>query len=333
MSLTEGMFYQKLDRDRVECVLCPHHCKLKNRQKGICRVRINQDGTLYATNFGEITSLAMDPIEKKPLYHFYPGSNILSVGSFGCNLNCSFCQNYSIAHGTPPTEHLEPDELVALTHRNIIYGSIGLAFTYNEPSIWYEYIMAVAPLLHEKGLKTVLVTNGYLETEPLYKLLPFVDACNIDVKAFNDRFYPEMCKGRIDFVKKTVEKAVAQTHVEVTNLIIPGKNDSEAEIKELAKWLAALDKNTVLHLSRYHPAYKLDLPSTPLATMHRAFSVAKEHLNFVYVGNVPGETNDTSCLACGQVLIQRDGYQVTVKGIECGKCSQCGSELDYIVGI
>jgi pyruvate formate lyase activating enzyme len=274
----------------------------------------------------------MDPIEKKPLYHFYPGSLILSVGSFGCNLNCSFCQNYSIAHGTPPTEYLDPGELAELTRRNKIQGSIGLAFTYNEPSIWYEYIMAVAPVLRDYGLKNILVTNGYIEAEPFQKLLPYLDACNIDVKAFNHRFYPEMCKGRIEYVKKTVERAIATTHVEITTLIIPGKNDAVDEIRGLAKWLAGLDKNVVLHLSRYHPAYKLELPPTPVETMLRSYSTAREFLNFVYLGNLPGENNQTNCLICGQELIHRDGYRVTITGTEKGKCINCNNGVDYIIG-
>ncbi len=332
MAELEAMYYEKMDNGVVRCVLCPHHCRLKNEQVGLCRVRSNRAGVLFTYNYGEVSSLALDPIEKKPLFHFYPGSCILSAGSFGCNLACSFCQNYSIAHGVPPTHYLEPENLAELTHNSCEDGSIGLAFTYNEPSIWYEYIWATAPRLKEKGLKTVLVTNGYLEKEPLQRLLPYIDACNIDVKAFNEQFYPELCQGKLQAVKATVENVIGKIHVEITTLIIPGKNDGEREIRELSRWLASLDPNIVLHLSRYHPAYKLDLPPTPEATMIRARDIAREHLEFVYTGNLAGEENNTYCRNCGHLLIQRNAYNVQIIGIKDGLCSSCHSKLIYIKG-
>ncbi len=333
MAQIEALFYEKNDEEVVRCCLCPHHCRLKDQAAGLCRVRSNQAGTLFTANYGEISSLALDPIEKKPLYHFYPGSFILSAGSVGCNLACSFCQNYGIAHGTPSTHYLEPEDLVQIAINARDEGSIGLAFTYNEPSIWYEYILAAAPRLKDQGLKTVLVTNGYIEKEPLQRLLPFIDACNIDVKAFNNQFYPQLCQGRLQPVKATVENLVGKIHVEVTTLLIPGQNDAEPEIRELSRWLAGLDPNIVLHLSRYHPAYKLNLPPTPEVTMLRAQEIAKEHLNFVFAGNLGRADNHTYCLNCGHPLIQRNVYQVEISGIADGRCNSCQVKPTYIQGI
>jgi pyruvate formate lyase activating enzyme len=333
MAEHEAMYYDKMDKGVVRCVLCPHHCRLTDGQVGLCRVRTNCAGILFTSNYGEITSLALDPIEKKPLFHFYPGSCILSAGSFGCNLACSFCQNYGVAHGKPPTHYLEPESLAELTCNSSDDGSIGLAFTYNEPSIWYEYILATAPRLKEQGLKTVLVTNGYLEKKPLEKLLPHIDACNIDVKAFNQQFYTEFCQGKLQAVKETVENMIGKIHVEITTLLIPGKNNGEREITELSRWLASLDPNIVLHLSRYHPAYKLDLPPTPNATIIRSQQIAREYLNFVYTGNLSGEENNTYCRHCGHLLIERNAYHVKISGIEGGLCTSCHVKPTYIKGI
>lgn len=282
-------YFTKEESGRIRCQLCPQQCFLKEGQTGLCRVRVNQEGELLALNYGEVSSLALDPIEKKPLYHFFPGSMILSAGTWGCNLACPFCQNFSIAHQKPATRFFAPEELLelAVAYRN--QGSIGLAFTYNEPAMWHEYIMDLAPLLQAQGLKVVLVSNGYIESQPLQDLLPWVDAMNIDIKAFNDQFYQRLCKARLDKVKNNVETAMKKAHVEITTLLIPGENDGEDEIRNLARWLASLNPDTVLHLSRYFPAYKMELPPTPLNTLRRARDIAREHLKHVYLGNVPGE--------------------------------------------
>jgi pyruvate formate lyase activating enzyme len=331
LSEREALFYERIDNDKVQCLLCPHNCKLNEGRTGLCRVRTNRKGGLVTSNYGEVSSLALDPIEKKPLFHFFPGQKILSAGTFGCNLACSFCQNYSIAQETPHTEFMEPEAVADLALKVRGQGSIGVAFTYNEPSIWYEYILDTARLLQAEKLKTVLVTNGYMADEPLQGLLTYIDAVNIDVKAFTEDFYRTMCKGSLKPVKAAVEALAGQVHIEVTTLVIPGLNDNEREIQELSQWLAALDPHIVLHLSRYHPTYKLDLPPTPAATIKRAQEKAREYLHFVYTGNLPGEENNTLCLNCGCTLIRRNVYRIDSSGIKNGRCSCCNTRIQYIV--
>jgi len=333
MSEIEAAYYEKIEDSYVRCQLCPHHCRLKEGQTGLCRVRKNNDGVLVTTNYGEISSIALDPVEKKPLFHYHPGESILSVGTFGCNFECLFCQNYSIAHGTPASHYTKPESLVKIAEEARKNGSIGVAFTYNEPSVWYEYIADVAPMLKEKGLKTVLVSNGYLEKAPLQKLLPFIDAANIDVKAFNEDFYRQICRGSLQPVLRTVENLVGKAHVEVTTLLIPGKNDSSNEIKELCKWLAEIDKNIPLHLNRYHPSYKMnDILPTPAEVLYKAREIAHKYLNFVYIGNLAGEDNNTCCPDCGNVLIRRNYFRVEICGIKDKRCSNCGKAIDFIMG-
>jgi pyruvate formate lyase activating enzyme len=287
---------------------------------------------LYSLNYGQLTSLALDPIEKKPLYHFYPGSLIVSAGTFGCNLACSFCQNHAIAHQEPETQWLSPQDLLLIAQRYRPQGSVGVAFTYNEPSIWFEYVRDCAELMQAHDQQVVLVTNGYIEAEPLEELLPFIGAMNIDVKAFRDDFYRKLCKASLAEVKERVEQAAQETHVEVTTLIIPGENDFLEEIEALAAWLASIDETIPLHLSRYHPAYRFDRPSTPEKTMLAAKERAQQHLKFVYLGNIAAGNNQTHCLACGQLLVDRSGYQTRLAGLQNGRCQECGSEVPYVIG-
>lgn len=314
----------------------PHHCRIHEGRTGLCGVRQNRGGRLYALNYAEVVSIALDPIEKKPLYHFYPGTSILSAGTFGCNLFCPFCQNYSLARGTgseyprPQTLPISGDRLTQEAVKARPDGSIGCAFTYNEPTIWYEYIKETADKLKNHGQKVVLVSNGYIENQPLRELLPYIDAMNIDVKAFSEAFYHNHCRGKLAAVMQSVETAMQKVHVEITTLLIPGENDSRQEISQLAKWLASLDKNMVLHLSHYHPAYRFDIEPTPLRNMQAARDEALKHLNFVYLGNI-GRENDTLCLNCGKVLIERQGYYTRICGIKAGQCEYCHSPVDYIV--
>ncbi|NLT93929.1 MAG: AmmeMemoRadiSam system radical SAM enzyme [Clostridia bacterium] len=283
----KAMYWIKKDKDVVQCVLCPHGCVITPGNRGICRVRYNNNGTLESLNYGLCTALALDPIEKKPLYNFYPGSKILSVGTFGCNLKCSFCQNWTIAHGeNPPVYEVTSLELADLAQKHKAEGNIGLAYTYSEPLMWYEFVLETAKEVSNKGLKNVLVSNGYINEEPLQELLPFIDAANIDVKGYNDTFYPKMCKGKLEPVKKTVALLAPHCHVEVTTLVIPGENDKVEEIEELARWLSTVSPEVTLHLTRYFPNYRLNLPPTPRKTLEKAREAALRHLSKVYLGNI-----------------------------------------------
>lgn len=325
MNLRQAMFYEK-DGENTNCFLCPHHCNIKPGQKGLCGVRKNDGGVLFTLNYSEIAAFNLDPIEKKPLYHFYPGSWIVSVGSYGCNLKCTFCQNYSIAHGVPQTTSILPDKLVekALAPKN----NIGLAYTYNEPSIWFEYVYDTAKTAKGKGLKNVLVTNGYIEDEPMEYILPYIDAMNIDVKSFRDEYYKDICKGRLAPVLKTVEKAYKnKCHVEVTTLVVGGLNDSLGELEELGRWLGELGRSIPLHLSRYYPAYKMDRPPTEVEVLVRAREIMQRYLDYVYIGNVAGIDNNTYCPRCGEKIIGRNGYRVEVF-TDNTRCRNCGREME-----
>lgn len=326
--MKEAMFYNKLDGNKVLCFLCPHHCNIKDGARGACMVRKNENGTLYTMNYNRLAALAIDPIEKKPLYHFFPGSSILSAGTIGCNLKCSFCQNYHIAQTEAKTEGITTKGLldIALSEK----GNLGIAYTYNEPAIWFEFVYETARLAKEEGLKNVLVTNGFISEEPLKKLLPFVDAMNIDVKGFTEKYYMEVCKGLLEPVKRTVELAADKCHIEITTLVVTDLNDSIEEIGELSSWLSSINKNTPLHLSRYFPNYKLSNNPTPISTLMAAKDEAEKHLNYVYVGNVSGQDNNTHCPNCKSTLIKRDNY-ISMEGLCNGKCSHCGYEIPVIL--
>lgn len=273
----------------VTCTLCPHRCRLAPGEEGFCRTRANREGRLISLSYGRFVSLALDPIEKKPLYHFYPGSFILSLGSFGCNLRCPFCQNHEISQagaGDLPARLLSPEELTELSLRLKSEGNIGVAFTYNEPLLNYEYLLEAAPILGGRGAKVVLVTNGQLAEAPFRKLLPHIDALNIDLKAFRQDFY-DWLGGDLATVKQNIAAAVeAGVHVEVTTLVIPGKNDNPDEMEAEARWLAGLSPELPLHLSRYFPRYRLSLPPTPAETLQRLKKIARTHLKYVHLGNI-----------------------------------------------
>lgn len=270
------------------CELCFHHCDLSEGQTGFCRARACQGGAIVPLNYGKVTSLALDPIEKKPLRRFHPGSRILSVGSFGCNLRCPFCQNHEISmsgDGELEMAEVSPEALADKALELRPYGNIGVAYTYNEPLIGYEYVQDCAALVHERGMVNVLVTNGTVEEAPWRELLPLIDAVNIDLKGFTPKWYQRL-GGDLETVKRSISLAAEQCHVEVTTLLIPGENDSEEEIRSLAQWLASVDQNIPLHLSRFFPRYRMtDRPPTPVERVYRLADVAREHLPFVYTGN------------------------------------------------
>ena len=319
----KAAYFTKLDNGKVECQLCPLACKLDDGEAGICRSRFASDGELLTSNFGELVTLAVDPIEKKPLYHFYPGSKILSTGPNCCNLGCRHCQNWSISQQTTRTQYVAPEELVAMTVRD---GSIGVAFTYTEPMIWYEYIMATAPLLKKAGLKVVLVTNGFINPEPLEDLIKVSDAMNIDLKSINPAFYKKICKGRLEPVKESIQRvAQSDCHLEITNLIIPGKNDAVDELEQLFEFIESISPEIPLHLSAYHPSYEMTAPATSVATLIQAREMALKRLKFVYIGNVRVDgASDTKCPECGEMLITRASHPPQITSLKKGRCTSCG---------
>lgn len=326
---TESRFFRSLPGGKVACILCPQACVLQEGEKGVCRVRQVEEGRLFLRNYGQVSAVALDPIEKKPLYHFYPGSLILSVGTIGCNLSCRFCQNWEIAHTDAETRYIPPEDLVHLGLRARERGSIGLAYTYSEPLVWYEYVLDTARLAKEEGLKNVLVTNGYINPGPLRELLPYIDAVNLDIKGWTDEFYHRHCSGRVRPVLETAKIMAEKTHLEVTNLLIPGENDREEEVKELVGFLAALNPAIPLHFSRYFPNYRMTLPPTPVSTLKRALGIAKERLYYVYLGNI-GEENDTECPECGEVWVERTGFSARITGVRDGKCVRCGRKAEIV---
>lgn len=321
--LKEASHYEKLATGEVKCRLCPHNCRIKPGKTGLCRVRFNHNGVLITRNFGAVTSIALDPVEKKPLYHYFPGRTILSLGSFGCNLACVFCQNYSIAHQEPAFRQANPKDVAELAVKCLSQNSIGVAYTYNEPIVWYEFILKTAPLVKKANLKNVLVTNGFINQKPLVQLLPYIDAMNIDLKSFDPHFYLKMVRGRLEPVKKTIEIAAERIHIEVTTLLVTDSNDNPEEIYSLSRWLAKISPDLPLHLSRYHPAYRFYRPPTDEGRMLACQKAALSNLKYVYLGNLAGRDNNTYCSYCGSLLVERKGYQVTVHNLRQGQCVVC----------
>ena len=290
----ESSFLENED-DKIRCLLCPHRCLIKEGQSSRCLSRKNIGGKLYSLNYGKVLGAALDPIEKKPLYRFYPSSYIFSVGTFGCNFDCLFCQNHSLVHSVPIEEKTEkkpnnyrdevsPEELIGAVLKT---PSIGIAFTYNEPTVWYEYIKDVLPLAKEKDLKTVLVTNGFIEEEPLQGILPMVDAMNIDLKSFSPQFYTKVCKGKIEPVINTIKKAASEIHLEVTCLVIEGYNSGDNEMEALSQMLSKIRPDIPLHISAFYPAYKMrdKVPTRP-ETIRHLCKTAQRNLKYVYPGNI-----------------------------------------------
>jgi pyruvate formate lyase activating enzyme len=328
----EAKYGTRLDDGRVQCGLCPKLCTMKEGQVGFCRTRTNEGGRLLTVIYAEVTGCHVDPIEKKPLYHYHPGRPILSLGTKGCNFGCLFCQNWQIAQrADAPSQRLMPDEAVRAAVR---YDSFGIAYTYTEPLIWFEYVLDTAVLAHEQGLENVLVTNGFICEAPLDELMPHVDAANIDVKSFDPEFYRRMCKGELAPVLRTVERVRAHWHVELTHLVVPYKDEAAIldDVRRMRDWVAdTLGADTPLHFSRYFPHHKLELPATSEALLMQAREIALERLEFVYIGNVLTDVGaDTRCPGCGALLIERLGYRTVVRGLRNGRCEACGRRINVV---
>jgi pyruvate formate lyase activating enzyme len=332
----EALYSESRGNGRVQCLFCPHGCLIDEGQQGVCHVRENRSGVLYSMNYARVSALHLDPVEKKPLYHFFPGKQILSVGSVGCNLDCSFCQNCEISNwkgkGFEGLQNLSAEELVKKAQQ--ITGNIGIAYTYNEPVVFFEYMLETAWLAQSAGLQNVMVSNGYLLEKPLDDLLKCIHAFNIDLKAFRSSFYIKHTGAGVKPVLKTLENIKASDrYLEITNLLIPGLNDSPEELREMVKWISKeLGQATVLHLSRYFPRHRMSLPPTPQETLKRMYMIAKEYLHHVYLGNIESGTgNDTRCPECDLLLIHRIGYQVSTPGLSPqGTCNSCGHPLAIV---
>ncbi|MFP4458046.1 MAG: AmmeMemoRadiSam system radical SAM enzyme [Candidatus Zixiibacteriota bacterium] len=320
----QARYYIKLENDKIRCNLCPHRCKIPEGKRGICYSRFVEDGSLFTDNYGEIIALNIDPIEKKPLYHFHPGKDILSTGPNGCNFSCKFCQNWQISRQKSKTKYLPPEELVKLS-----LDTLGIAYTYTEPTIWFEYMLDVAKMAKDKGQKNVMITNGFIQPEPFDELLDYIDAINIDLKSFDEDFYRKFCGGRRKPVLESIRQANEKAHVEITNLVITDLNDSRDNFIKMIDFIADVDDNIPFHISRYYPAYELKNEATAVETIREFVDLARERLNYVYAGNVQIDIgNDTKCPNCGNLLIKRTGYSTTAPGIKDGKCNECEREFD-----
>jgi pyruvate formate lyase activating enzyme len=325
--------FLKKEDNLVKCLLCPHTCSIPESKAGICRVRVNKHGNLYSLNYGKITAFNVDPIEKKPLYHFLPGSDILSLGTYGCNLHCDFCQNWQIAHQADTGRDISPKEVKEIALKYYVnQKSVGVAYTYSEPGMWYEFIMDTASLIKQNNMVNVLITNGYLNPKPFRELIKEMHAVNIDVKGFTDTFYKKAVKGSL---KPVLDNCIItkemNCHLEITTLIIPGLNDDQNEITALAKWIASLDDTIPLHLSRYYPNYKMSVRATPLDILEKAYQIASEHLKYVYIGNAPElNKSNTTCPECGEIIIRRSYYNIEKYFMD-GKCNRCGKNLSNII--
>ncbi len=329
--LKEAQFYEKLENGAVQCNLCPNYCRLPEGITGVCGVRQNIDGTLYTLVYNRPVSINIDPIEKKPLYHFYPGSNILSLATAGCNLRCNFCQNWTISQSKPDdvrAYEFTPEKIVETAK---LYDCESIAFTYTEPTIFYEYMYDIAKCAHEQGLKTVWVTCGYINEEPLRKLIPYLDAANIDLKGYSEDFYSTYTTGFLEPVLRTIEICKEEgLYFEITNLVIPDANDDPEMIRDMCVWIREeIGDEYPLHFSRFFPNYKLtNRPATPIKTLEMAYDIAvEESLKYVYIGNVGYIAEDTFCPSCGKKVIDRSGYILKEENIINGRCKFCGYKI------
>lgn len=327
-----AMHYKKLEALRVECQLCPRRCQVADQERGYCGVRENRGGEYVTLVHSRVCSHHADPIEKKPLFHFLPGTTAFSIATAGCNMECKFCQNWNISQFRPeqvPSAYLPPEKLVEACRSS---ESKSLAFTYSEPVIFYEYMFDAAKEAKARGILPVMISNGFIEPEPMRQLAPHLSAVKVDLKAFTEKFYDEVCSGHLEPVLKTlVLLKELGTWLEIVVLIVPTLNDSAEEIKSMTAWVAEkLGPDVPVHFTRYHPTYKIkNLPPTPLDTLDRAYRIARQQgLHFVYLGNVPGhQAESTYCPGCGETLIGRYGFHILKMTIQEGKCSKCGRAI------
>ena len=330
--LKEALFYQKLDNKIVQCHICPRNCVIPPGKRGFCGVRENRNGALYALSYGKLVAVHIDPIEKKPLFHFLPSTTAFSLATAGCNLKCKFCQNWEISQGLPEEidyNYIEPADLVRKVKES---GSPTIAYTYTEPTIFYEYMLETAKLAKEQGIKNIMHSNGYINAEPLRQLAKYLDAANIDLKGFTNDFYAQLSEGTLEPVLNSLKILKQEgVHLEITNLILPGYNDDAETIRRMCLWIKEnLGEDTPLHFSRFFPLYKLlSLSPTPVETLEKARQIALDcGLQYVYIGNLAGHpAENTYCPKCKKAVIERRGYFILQNNIENGKCKFCGEKI------
>ena len=327
----DAEYWDRREDGRASCRLCPHHCVIKEGQSGLCNVRGVRGGELKALGYGILSSAHVDPVEKKPLYHFFPGASIFSIGGWGCNFGCVFCQNWAISQKFAESEkRYLPIDIVSQVRAS---DCKLVAYTYNEPLVGFEFVRDCCRLTRQAGYRNVLVTNGYVEEAPAAEMLPLVDALNVDIKSMEDEFYRKQCRGSLDPVLRFCRQAAkAGCHIEITNLVIPTLNDREELFRQLARWIQSeLGPDVPLHLSAYRPEFRSTIPPTPPETLAAASRICREELQYVYLGNVWGmEGQDTCCPGCGNLLLSRRGYTTRRVGVRDGQCRQCGRKADII---
>lgn len=328
----EALFYEKIDADTVNCHLCPRHCRLKNNMRGFCRARVADKGKLYSHTYSNPTAVHIDPIEKKPLFHFLPGTKAFSIASSGCNFRCKNCQNWQISQFSPEETYnvyLPPEAVVDSAFK---YDCQTVAYTYTEPSIFYEYMFDTAVIARKRGIKNIYHSNGSLNPDPAVKLSTVLDGANVDLKGFSQDFYSRITEGYFDTVLQTlITLRKNNVHLEITNLLIPTLNDDEDMITEMCFWIKEnLGSRTPLHFSRFYPVYQMkNIPPTPVSILEKAHGLAKESgLQYVYIGNVPGHKfENTYCHKCGELIIGRTGYLILEDRIKDGMCGFCKTEI------
>ena len=336
--MPEAMLYQKLPDSRVQCNICQWRCTVNPEKSGVCRMYRNHHGVLYNLNYAKASSVAADPIEKKPLFHFYPGSLAFSIGGWGCNFHCQHCQNWEIScpSDNEPwlrSQDIPPQTAIDLTKR---YHCQGIAWTYNEPTVWFEYTLDSARLAKENGLYTVYVTNGYITPEAMDAIGPYLDAWRVDIKGFSEALYRDLARirnwrGILEVAKRAKDKW--QMHIEVITNVIPTLNDDDQQLEDIAGWIKdELGELTPWHVTRFYPHHNLiHLPATPIATLERAYDIGQRTgLKFIYAGNVPGhQSENTVCYSCGKLVVRRFGYEAEIVGLDGSKCRFCGAELNF----
>jgi pyruvate formate lyase activating enzyme len=331
--IKEAMLFKEEEDQKTSCLLCHHRCSISPSNYGICGVRQNRDGKLQTLVYGEVIAAHVDPIEKKPLFHFLPGTMSFSVATIGCNFRCSFCKNWQISQQTKgrgetlPSDFLSPESVVKAA---LDYGCQSLSFTYTEPTVFFEYAFDTARLAHESGLRNVFVTNGYMTPEALEVIHPFLDGCNVDLKSFREEFYRRMCRARLEPVLESIRlmKRLG-IWIEITTLVVPGQNDSDEELAEIAAFISQVSPDIPWHISRFHPDHTyMESEPTPVETLRKAQAIGQKNgLRFIYIGNIWGESEDTHCPFCSHPIIRRKGFDVRSIEINHSSCAFCGRTI------